>query len=140
MAPTRIKEIQAILHLLHRDCVLLSAVLEDELLEEKERPFVRDLLADLNHRLPGVFRGKLRAVRTLPVLDEELDLEHLFENRRGEDLLLDREGYAEAFGMGLGPDEVGVGEADLVEALELFQAECEQFPRLRLCDCPRCWR
>ena len=95
-------------------------MLQDELFEEQKRPLVGNLLAHLNERFPGVLRGELRAVRALAILDEKLDLEHLFEDRRGENLLLDREGYAEAFGVGLGPDEVGVGEADLVEALELF--------------------
>ncbi len=38
--------------------------------------------------------------------------------------------------MGLGPDEVGLGEADPVEALELFETQRKEFLRLGLRDHP----
>ena len=92
VAPRAVEEVQPILHLFHRDRVLLRAVLEDELLEEQERPLVRNLLPDLHESLPGVLRGQLRAVGALAVLNKELDLKDLLQDRRGQDLLLNGEG------------------------------------------------
>ena len=132
----RVEEIQPILHLLHRDRVLLRAVIQDQLLQVQERPFMRDLLADLHQCLPRVLRRKLRAIRTLPVLHKVLDLEHLLEYRRRQDLLLDRERNAQSFRVWLSPDEVRVGEADLVEALQLFEADSEEFLRFGPRYCP----
>ena len=92
MTPLAVEKVQSILHLLHRDRVLLRSVLEDELLEEEERPLVRNLLPDLHESLPSVLRGQLRAVGALAVLNEELDLKDLLQDRRGQDLLLNGEG------------------------------------------------
>lgn len=50
----------------------------------------------------------------------------------GTHLLLDRELDAETLAMRLGPDEAGVDEADLCEALELAQADGEELARLEL--------
>lgn len=61
-------------------------MLQDELFEEKKRPFMRHFLADLDKRFPGVLRGELGAVRALSVLDDVLDLEDLLQDRRGEHL------------------------------------------------------
>lgn len=52
-----VEEIQAILDFFYGDGILLCVVLDDKLLEVQERPFVRDLLADLDQSFPGVFRG-----------------------------------------------------------------------------------
>lgn len=87
MTPLTVEEIQPVLHLLHRDRILLCSVLQDELFEVQERPFVRNFLSDLDERLPGVLRCELRAVRALAILDEVLDLEDLFEDGVGKDLL-----------------------------------------------------
>ena len=59
---------------------------EDKLLKKQEGTLMRDLLSDLNEGFPGVLSGKPCAVRTLCVLDEELDLEDLFEDRSSQDL------------------------------------------------------
>jgi len=56
---------------------------EDKLLEKQEGALMRDFLSDLNKSFPGVFGSKSCAVRTLCVLDEEFDLENLFEDRGG---------------------------------------------------------
>ena len=95
-------------------------MLEDKLLEKEERPFVGDLLSDLNDGLPGIFGSELCTIWTLTMLDKVLDLEYLLEDRRGEDLLLDSERYTEAFGMGFCPDEVCFCKADFVKAFELL--------------------
>ena len=58
------------------------------------------------------------------MLDEIFDLEDLPEDRRGEDILLDGERNAEALGVGVGLDEVHVGEVN--EAYELFEADGEE--------------
>ncbi len=97
MAARAVEEVKPIPNLLDRDGILLRAVLEDELLEEKERPLMGDLLPDLYQRFPCILGGELRAIWALAVLDEVLDLENLLEDGRSKDLLLDREGDSEAF-------------------------------------------
>jgi hypothetical protein len=87
VAALTVKEIETIPHLLHRDCILLRAVLQDQLLEEQERPFMWHFLAHLHECLPRVFRGQLRTVWTLPVLHEVLELERLLQNRVRQNLL-----------------------------------------------------
>jgi hypothetical protein len=84
MTPLTIKEIQSIPHLLDPHRVFLCAMLQDELFEEQKRAFVRDLLTDLNERLPCILCSELGAVGTLGMLDEVFDLEHLLENGGGE--------------------------------------------------------
>lgn len=59
---------------------------EDQLLKEKERPFVRDLLAHLDERFPRILRRDLGAVRTLSVLNDVLDLKYLLQYSGGENL------------------------------------------------------
>jgi hypothetical protein len=56
-------------------------MLEDKLFEEQEGTLMRDFLSDLNKAFPGVFGSKSCAVWTLRILDEELDLEDLLEDR-----------------------------------------------------------
>lgn len=123
MTSLRVEEIQSVLHLLHRDRILLRAVLQDQLLQEQERPLVWDLLPDLHQCLPCVLRRQLRAIRTLTVLYEVLDLEDLLENGGRQDFFLDGERDAETFRMRLRPDEMGFGEADFAEAFQLSQTD-----------------
>jgi len=42
--------------------------------------------------------------------------------------------------MGLRPDEAGIDEANFIEALELFEAQCEQLSTFGLSDGPSVWR
>ena len=56
MTPLRIKEIQAVSRFLDTNRILLRRVLEDELLEVQERPFVVHFLSDLDHGFPRVLR------------------------------------------------------------------------------------
>ena len=84
MTPLTIKEIQSIPHLLDPNRIFLRAMLQDELFEKQKRAFVRDLLADLNERLPRVLCSELSAVGTLGMLDEVFDLKHLLEDGGGE--------------------------------------------------------
>jgi len=81
-----VEEVQAISDFLHGDGIFLSSMFEDELLEEQEGTLMGDLLSDLNKSFPGVLGSKSCAVWTLCVLDEELDLEDLFEDRSSQNL------------------------------------------------------
>jgi len=76
-----VEEVQAIPNLLHGDGIFLSSMFEDKLLEKQEGTLMRDLLSDLNKGFPGVLGSEPCAVWTLRVLDEELDLEDLFQDR-----------------------------------------------------------
>ena len=86
MASLAVKEVEPIPHFLHTNGVLLSSMFQDELLEEEESPFMRNLLADLDESLPGVLRSEFSAIAALRVLDDVLHLEDLLEYCRCEDL------------------------------------------------------
>jgi hypothetical protein len=86
VAALAIEKVEPVARLLDGDGVLLDAVLEDELLEEEEGPLVRDLLSDLDDRFPRVLGGEAGTVRALGVLDQELDLEYLFEDGGSQNL------------------------------------------------------
>ena len=60
----------------------MSPMFEDKLFKEQEGTLMWDLLPDLNESFPGVLGSESCTVWTLCVLDEELDLEDLFEDRR----------------------------------------------------------
>ena len=79
MALLAVEEIQPVPDFLYGDGIFLSPVFEDKLFKEQEGTLMRDLLSDLNKGPPCVLGGKSRAVGTLCVLDEELDLEDLLE-------------------------------------------------------------
>lgn len=91
MAALAVEEVEAIPNFLDRYRVFLCAVLEDELLEEEKGALMRNLLSDLHQGPPCVLRRELSTILTLTVLYEVLNLEHLLEDRRCENLLLDRE-------------------------------------------------
>jgi hypothetical protein len=86
VAALAIEKVEPVARLLDGDGVLLDAVLEDELLEEEEGPLVRDLLSDLDDRFPRVLGGEAGTVQALGVLDQELDLEYLFEDGGSQNL------------------------------------------------------
>ena len=131
-----IEEIETVADLLYGDSVLLGAMFENELLEEEKGSLVGNFLSDLDESFPGVLCCELCTVGALTMLDEVLNLEDLFKDGRGEDLLLDGKGDTEAFGVGFCPDEMGLCEADLVEALELLEADGEELLRLGTGDGP----
>jgi hypothetical protein len=90
MTPLAIKEIQPVSRLLDTYCILLRAMLQDELFEEQERAFVRNLLPDLNERFPSIFRSEFSTVWTLGMLNEVFNLEDLFEDGGSENLACQR--------------------------------------------------
>ena len=49
-------------HAVYRDRVFLSVMLEDQLLEVQERPFMRDLLSHLYECFPGILCRKFCAI------------------------------------------------------------------------------
>jgi hypothetical protein len=64
----------------------VRVVLEDQLLEVEEGTLVRDLLADLNTRSPGVGGVGFGTVGALGIDDDEFDFEGLDEEGRLESL------------------------------------------------------
>ena len=59
-------------------------MLQDELFEKQKRALVRNLLTDLDERLPRVLRSEFGAVGTLGMLNEVFDLKDLLEDGGGE--------------------------------------------------------
>lgn len=125
MAARAVEEIQSIPDFFYGDRILLSAVLQNQLLQVQKGPLMGNFLADLDECLPGIFRCELGAIGALTVLDEVLDLEGLFQDRVRQNLyvfldsarcggygathfFLNRHRHPEPLGMRLGPDEVGL--------------------------------
>ena len=80
MTPIRIVEVETVAHFLDGDGVFLCSVFKDELFEEEESALVRDFLAHLDERLPGVFRSKTSTIWALAVLNDVLDLKDLLQD------------------------------------------------------------
>lgn len=118
------------------DCVTVSTVLEDKLLEVEESTLVLNLLADLDDGAPCVVCETLLTIGALLVGLDELDLEGLLEDGALESFLLDGKLQLDTAGVRLGPDEGGVDDADFVQTTELAKTEGKKFTRLRLGDDP----
>ena len=71
--------------------------------------------------------GLKLTLRTLLVGVDVDDLEALLEEDALGDLVLDGDLDSYAAGVGLGPDEARVDDADLMEAPQLLEAQGEQF-------------
>jgi len=112
----REEEVYPVVHFFDVDCVLVRAVLEDELLEVQERALVRDFLPDLHAGAPGVVGVGLCAVGALVVVLRVLDFERLLHYRALVELRLHRDLDFYASAMRLRPDEGRVDDAQLVEA------------------------
>ena len=66
-------------------------MLEDELFEVQERPFMRDLLSHLYECFPGILCGKFCAIWTLAMLYKVFDLERPLKDRVCKNLGRQRE-------------------------------------------------
>lgn len=75
-----VEEVETVFGLADVDGVAVGVVFEDQLFEIEEGAFVRDLLADLHARTPGICGVRFRAVGALVVGYDVLNLEALLEN------------------------------------------------------------
>lgn len=121
------EEINPLINLLDPNSSRGCVVPENQLLEVKERPPVGNMLPELHRSNPLIRIGlKPRARLAEVVPNGVLDGVRLLEHSAVEDLGLNRELDFDTFGVGLGPDELGVLELDFVEVLEAFDAEGEE--------------
>ncbi len=95
------------------------------------------LLTHLHHGPPRVLRRQNGAVGTLTILNHELDLKDLLQDRRREHLLLHRQLDSKTLAVRLGPDETSVDEPHLVETFELLETDGEELSRLETRGNPR---
>jgi hypothetical protein len=101
----------------------MGIMFQDQLLQQQECPLMRNLLSNLHHRLPSVLRRQLGTRRTLTCMHYEGEDESLLEDGMGEDFFLDGDFQFYTSGMGFGPDEGGVDQADFHEwSRDLLQA------------------
>lgn len=84
---------------------LVRIVLQDQLLQPQERPFMRDLLSDLHTRLPRVLRCEPRTSWALTCVDDERKDESLLQDGVGQNFFLDGDFDLDSAGMRFGPDE-----------------------------------
>jgi hypothetical protein len=84
MAPLAIEKVETIANLSYGDGVFLGVVLEDQLFKVEKGTFVRYFLSDLDHGFPSILSSQLGAAGALAVLNQEFDLEGLFENCVGQ--------------------------------------------------------
>ena len=121
------EEINPLINLLDPNRTGSRVVPENQLLEVKERPPVRDMLPKLHRSNPLIrvsLKPRARLAEIIP--NGVLDGVRLLENGAVEDLGLNGELDFDPLGVGLGPDELGVLELDFVEVLEAFDAEGEE--------------
>jgi hypothetical protein len=103
---------------------LVRVMLQDQLLEEQERPLVRDLLPDLDGRLPRILRGQLCTSRTLPSLHHQREDKRLLQHGIRQHLFLNRNLDFDTSRVRLGPYESGVDQPDFEQgASDLLQAD-----------------
>jgi hypothetical protein len=104
--------------------LLVSVVLQDQLLEEQEGSLVIDLLPDLHAGLPGILRGQPGTLRTLGTLYDKSKDESLLQDRSRQDFLLDDNLQLKSTRMRFGPEERGVDQPDSRERFgDLFETD-----------------
>ena len=91
----------------HHRCdrsLLVSIMLQDQLLQPQERPFMRNLLSDLYTSLPSVLRRQSRTCWTLTSVDDKREDECLLQDGIGQNFLLDSDLDFDSSRMGFCPD------------------------------------
>jgi hypothetical protein len=83
----------------------VGPVLDDELLQQVERPLAVNLLANLHDARPLDFGGNHVAVFAVCALDDEFDDKALLQRHALKHVFLDRDLDLEPFRVGLSPDE-----------------------------------
>ena len=107
-----------------RDGIFVHFVLEDELFEEEKGTLVLSSLTNLNDGVPlRLAGGDLGAELALLPGNNKLNLIRLLDDSVLEELLLEGELELEALGVGFGPQELSVGQVELSETLDLFEAD-----------------
>lgn len=110
-------KIDALVHLPHIDAIGLRVVLEDKLLQEEKRTFVRDVLPKLHARDPAVGVGSLPcAVRAHVGLHNKLNDKRLLQNGTVEHLCLHGQLDLEAPAVWLCPNKARIHQLDLSRA------------------------
>lgn len=130
------KEIDTVVNFLDVDGVLVGSMLENRLLEEQESTLVGHLLADLDASSPCVVGITLCAIGALVVVLGVFDFEALLHDGAITDLRLHRDLNPDTSRMRLCPDEVGVDDAQFVQAAQFLQAERQKLSGFGLGDDP----
>jgi hypothetical protein len=134
------EEINAILHGLHTDDLLVGVVLEDELLEVQEGTLMSNLLTDLSHSIPSIFGFNLATIRALLSSNDNFKDVRLLEDGGCKDLTLHSQSDLDTLTMGLGPQEGCIDETNLVEALDTLQTQRHQLLGFEGARKPLGWR
>lgn len=120
--------------------ILVHSVLEDELLKEEQCALMFRSLTDLNNGVPlRLARRDLGADLALLPRDDELDLIGLLDDGVVEELFLQSQLELQALGVRLSPEELGVGQVELSEALDLLETDSHELARLEGGACPELW-
>jgi sulfur carrier protein ThiS len=136
MVSRREEEIDTVMNFLDVDCVTVSTVLEDKLLEVEESTLVGDLLANLDDGAPCVVCETFLTIGALLVGLDELDFEGLLQNGALEGFLLNGDLQLDTTRMGFGPDEGSVDDTDFVQTTEFAKTESQEFTGFGLGDEP----
>ncbi len=128
---------QATTHLLHVNALFVGVVLEYELLQQEKRLLMRHTLPHLHQGAPRVVGVGTLARVALLVVNNKLHREHLLQPHAVQHFLLDGQLHFQPFGMRLRPDEAGVHELDLGEAIDFLEAHGQQLARLEVHRHPR---
>mmetsp|Transcript_13990 Transcript_13990/g.17713 ORF Transcript_13990/g.17713 Transcript_13990/m.17713 type:complete len:292 (-) Transcript_13990:31-906(-) len=130
-------EVETFVHLLDADGLLVSSMAQNQLLQKHERPLVGHALSHLDLSLPSMRRVGLLTVITLQVLNDELNLEGLLEERVCLHLFLHSQFDFNTTRVRLCPDEGRVEQFDSFETLDVLEAKSEKLGALELSKRPR---
>mmetsp|Transcript_80799 Transcript_80799/g.142391 ORF Transcript_80799/g.142391 Transcript_80799/m.142391 type:complete len:420 (+) Transcript_80799:520-1779(+) len=127
MTAVGVVEVHPVRELRHFRAVLVHPVLQDQPLQEEERPLVVHPLPGLHPRIPHLL-PRLVGLAGLAHLAHDDELYHcvLLDDGAGEYLLLHCQLHLQTLGVGLGPDEGGVHEMHLLQPFDSLQAEGQQ--------------
>ena len=130
-------EVQTVGAFFDSNGLLVSIMLQDQLLEVKEGALVRNSLTTLNLGGPRMRCVGNLAVVALQVGHDELYLEGLLQHRVLLHFLLHRQLHFDTARVRLCPNERCVEQLDSLETLDLLEAEREQLRTLKLHSNPR---
>ena len=116
-------EVKAAINFLNVQYIVVSIVLQNQLLQKQECSLVFHPLSDLDLCLPQMRCILLFAIWALLILDHKFDNKSLLQHGEIDHLFLDGQLDLNPLRMGLGPDESGVNQLHLlVEVLDLLEA------------------
>ena len=129
-------KVETVVHFSNSLCLFVRVMLQDQLFQVEESPFVVNSLSDLHLRNPSMRRVGLFTVVALEVRHNEFNLERLLEKGARLDFFLDSQLDFDASGVWFSPNESSVHQFYSFESFNIFEANREKFSGFQLARGP----